>query len=109
MKDRALALAGLLQAVQLVQQMAQNGQAETQPLAACIESLFRFDAESPEAVYDGARNLAPGLRRLIGQLEGGSGRDPALTRMAMTVLHLERAFMRRRRQGDEAEHDAERA
>ena len=94
MKDRALALAGLLQAVQLVQQMAQNGQAETQPLAACIESLFRFDAESPEAVYDGAANLAPGLRRLVGQLEGGSGRDPALTRMAMTVLHLERAFMR---------------
>jgi high frequency lysogenization protein len=94
MKDRALALAGLLQAVQLVQQMAQTGQAESTPLSACIESLFRFDAESPEAVYDGAANLAPGLRRLIGQLEGGAGRDPALTRMAMTVLHLERSFMR---------------
>jgi high frequency lysogenization protein len=94
MKDRALALAGLLQAVQLVQQMAQNGQAESTPLSACIESLFRFDAESPEAVYDGAAKLAPGLRRLIGQLEGGAGRDPALTRMAMTVLHLERSFMR---------------
>jgi high frequency lysogenization protein len=93
MKDRALALAGLLQAVQLVQQMAQTGEAETQPLSASIESLFRFDAESPEAVYGGAERVGPGLRRLLAQLEGGSGRDAAVTRMAMTVLHLERRFI----------------
>jgi len=93
MKDRALALAGLLQAVQLVQQMAQTGQAQTTPLAASIDSLFRFDAETPEDVFDGAANLRPGLERLVAQLEGGAGRDPALTRMAMTVLHLERKFI----------------
>ncbi len=97
MKDRALALAGLLQAVQLVQQMAQTGQSETQPLAACIDSLFRFDAESPADVYGGAAALAPGLRRLVDQLEGGPGRDQAITRMAMTVLQLERRFIAHRR------------
>ena len=64
MKDRALALAGLLQAVHLVQQMAQTGQAESAPLAASIDSLFRFDAETPEAVFDGAAKLRPGLARL---------------------------------------------
>ena len=94
MKDRALALAGLLQAVHLVQQMAQTGQAESKPLAACIDSLFRFEAETPEAVFDGAIKLEPGLQRLVNQLEGGAGRDATLTRMAMTVLHLERRFMR---------------
>lgn len=93
MKDRALALAGLLQAVHLVQQMAQTGQAESRPLGACIDSLFRFDAETPEAVFDGAAKLDVGLVRLVNQLEGGSGRDSAVTRMAMTVLHLERRFM----------------
>ena len=97
MKDRALALAGLLQAVQLVQQMAQTGQSETQPLSACIDSLFRFDAESPADVYGGAAALAPGLRRLVDQLEGGPGRDLAITRMAMTVLQLERRFIAHRR------------
>ncbi len=66
MKDRALALAGLMQAVQLVQQMAQTGQAQTTPLAAVIDALFRFDAESTEAVYGRASQLAPGLRRLSG-------------------------------------------
>lgn len=93
MKDRALALAGLLQAVHLVQQMAQTGQAEARPLGACIDSLFRFDADTPEAVFDGAGKLDAGLVRLVNQLEGGAGRDAAVTRMAMTVLHLERRFI----------------
>jgi high frequency lysogenization protein len=93
MKDRALALAGLLQAVHLVQQMAQTGQSESKPLGACIDSLFRFDAETPEAVFGGAASLEIGLSRLVNQLEGGSGRDAAVTRMAMTVLHLERRFI----------------
>ena len=54
MKDRALALAGLLQAVHLVQQMAQTGQSQSRPMAACIDSLFRFDADTPEDVFGGA-------------------------------------------------------
>lgn len=92
MKDRVLALAGLLQAIKLVQQMANNGQSETQPLATCIDSLFRFDAESTEAVYGSAQELDSGLRRLIAQLDGGD-RDAAQTRMAMNVMGLERRFV----------------
>ena len=95
MKDRTLALAGLLQAVRSVQLMATTGQAETQPLAACIDSLFRFDAETPEAIFGDASRLESGLKRLIAQFEGGPGRDNAQTRMAMTVLHLERRFVAR--------------
>jgi high frequency lysogenization protein len=92
MKDRVLALAGLLQSIRLVQQMANNGEAETRPLAACIDSLFRFDADSTEAVYGGVRELEPGLRRVVAQLDG-SDRDTAQTRIAMNVLHLERRFI----------------
>ena len=44
MKDRILALAALLQAVEQVNLMANQGQAQTEPLAACINSLFVFDA-----------------------------------------------------------------
>jgi len=91
-KERVRALAGLMQSVRLVQQMANNGQAETRALAPCIDSLFRFDAESTEEVYGGARALESGLRRVIAQLDG-SDRDGAQTRMAMNVLHLERRFV----------------
>jgi high frequency lysogenization protein len=92
LKDRVLALAGMLQAIRLVQQMADNGQAETRPLAACIDSLFRFDADSTEDVFGSAAELQPGLRRLVAQLEG-SGRDPNQTRIAMSLMALERKFM----------------
>ena len=92
MKDRVIALAGLLQAIRLVQQMANNGQSETRPLAACIDSLFRFDADSAEAVFGGARELDPGLRRLIAQIEG-QDRDAAQTRIGMNLLQLERRFI----------------
>jgi high frequency lysogenization protein len=93
MKDRALALAGLLQAVDQVQRMANQGQAETRPLAACINSLFLFDAESTEEIFGGAGELEPGLKRLIAQLDGGPGRDPGQTAIAQKLLHLERRFI----------------
>ena len=92
MNDRVLALAGLLQAIRLVQQMANNGQAETRPLAACVDSLFRFDAESTVAIFGSVAELEPGLRRVIAQLDG-SDRDTAQTRIAMNILHLERRFV----------------
>ena len=93
MKDRVIALGGMLQAIKLVQEMANNGQSETRPLATCIDSLFRFDADSTEAVYGSVAELEPGLRRVIAQLDG-EGRDPVQTRMAMNVLGLERRFIR---------------
>ncbi|HEX5755960.1 MAG TPA: high frequency lysogenization protein HflD [Arenimonas sp.] len=94
MKDRTLALAGLLQAIRCVQLLANTGQSETQPLNACIESLFRFDAETAEAIYGGAGQLESGLKRVISQI-AGPDRDPTQTRMAMTVLQLERRFIAR--------------
>ena len=92
MRDRVLALAGLLQSVRLVQQMANTGQAETQPLATVVDSLFRFDVDSTEEVYGNAHALDAGLRRVIAQLDG-SDRDGEQTRLAMNVLHLERRFV----------------
>lgn len=93
--ERALALAGLMQSLGLVRRIADTGQADAAALATAIDSVFRFDADSTEAVYGGAPALWPGLRSLIAQLEGGGGRDPVLTRLAATVLHLERRFSAR--------------
>jgi len=92
LNDRVLALAGMLQSIRVVQQMADNGQAETRPLAVAIDSLFRFDAESTEAIFGSAADLQPGLRRLVAQLDG-NGRDPNQTRIAMSLMALERQFM----------------
>jgi high frequency lysogenization protein len=90
MRDRAIALAGLMQALRLVQQMANQGQAESRPLQACVDSLFRFDAEDVLAVYGDQQALEPGAQLLLAQLDGR--RDPAITRMAVSLLQLERRF-----------------
>ena len=96
MRDRVLALAGLLQAIKAVQRVANEGAVEDTDLAATLASVFRIDADSAEAVYGSATLLEPGLRTLIAQLDGGAGRDPAASRMAVTVLHVERKLARQR-------------
>ncbi|MEO8741784.1 MAG: high frequency lysogenization protein HflD [Lysobacteraceae bacterium] len=92
MKDRALAFAGLVQACKLVRQIADTGQAETEPLTVCIDTLFHFDADSVEAIYGSATALQPGLRTLIEQIDGGNARDPMLLKLLASVLRVERSY-----------------
>jgi high frequency lysogenization protein len=94
MNERILALAALMQAVEQVNLMANQGQAQTEPLATCINSLFMFDAADAEQVYGSCLQLKPGLKRLSSQLQGESSLDNATTRIALNVLQLERQFAR---------------
>ncbi|MGY6519598.1 MAG: high frequency lysogenization protein HflD [Lysobacteraceae bacterium] len=94
MKDRALALAGLLQSVQQVRRIATTGDAQTDRMAPVIDSLFRIDAETTEDVYGGVAGLEPGLRLLYEAASSGEQRDPSITRVAATLLHVERRFNR---------------
>jgi high frequency lysogenization protein len=93
MKDRVIALAGLLQALLAVRSIAQEGRVDAELVDPCLESIFRIDADSVAAVYGSAQRLRPGLDCLLRQIHG-QGRDPALSRMAATVLHLERKLSR---------------
>ncbi len=90
MKHRTLALAGLMQGLRLAQATAQNGSADDADLTASLASVFRIDADSVEAIYGAARLMRTGLETLTGQLQGGAQRDGAISRMAVTVLHVER-------------------
>lgn len=95
MNDRALALAGVLQGLKLAQSFAQTGSAEAEPLQASLASLFRFDADSTEDVYGSAALMTLGLDTLVGQLQGGQARDAGCSRMAVTLLHVERKLVAR--------------
>lgn len=95
MNERALALAGVMQGLKLAQSIAQTGTAEQEALQASLASLFRIDADSTEAVYGSAALMKPGLEALAGQLHGGTARDAACSRMAVTLLHVERKLVAR--------------
>ena len=51
MDDRVLALAGLVQALRQVRQIAETGQADSAILSTATDSVFRVDAQSPADMY----------------------------------------------------------
>jgi high frequency lysogenization protein len=93
-EERVLALAGVFQAVALARQLANEGRCDEGAMEAGLASIFRIDAPSVVAVYGGVAGVRLGLRNLIAQLDD-HGRDLAVTRMAVTVMRLERSLARR--------------
>jgi high frequency lysogenization protein len=94
--ERVMALAGLFQAVALVQKTAREGQLEEQPFSASIYSVLQLDAENTEAIfggYDGIRLGLDVLRQQLNKRKGG--RDVEITRYAVSLLFLEKRLAKR--------------
>ncbi|WCE03763.1 high frequency lysogenization protein HflD [Pseudoxanthomonas sp. JBR18] len=93
LNERVLALAALAQSLAQVRRIAETGQSEDGAASAVLDSVFRVDAASTEAVYARASSLAPGLRLLRDYFEG-QNKDASLPRLALSVLQVERRFVR---------------
>lgn len=91
--DRVIALAGVMQATDLVRSIARRGQANAEDVATCLASLLQIDAASSDAIYGGIARLRPGLSLLEQQLS--HPQDMELTRYAVTLLSLDRKLARR--------------
>jgi high frequency lysogenization protein len=91
-EERVLALAGLFQALSLVRSLATEGSCDTNALETSLSSVLRIDAASTAEIFGGNGGVRLGLRALVAQLDDGRP-DTALTRMALTVLRLERRLM----------------
>ena len=61
LKEQTLAFAGVLQAGELVRQIASGGQCSQQSARHSIDSLFARDPESTEAVFGGLNGIRLGL------------------------------------------------
>ena len=94
-QDRTIALAGIYQAVTLVQQVARRGMADSESMAASIHSLFQIDAETVADVFGGLPGVSKGLRELYRQLSGEVRRDNELTGYLLNLSQLERKLARR--------------
>lgn len=91
-EERTLALAGLFQALALVRALATLGQADNSAYTASLASVLRIDAPDTLAVFGGIGGVRLGLQTLIRQIEGDQA-DAMITRMALTVLRIERRLM----------------
>jgi high frequency lysogenization protein len=98
LQDQTLALAGLFQAAELVQQIAHSGQCADSSLETCIRSLFATDPASTLDVYGGElKDLREGLSALAGVLSKQTRQqDVEVLRYALSLINLEAKLRRDR-------------
>ena len=93
LEQQVLALAGVVQAARLVDQISHSGSYPEEFVQASINSLFEFDAATTADVYGGVAGVKLGLANLASMLasreqpEGGE-----MVRYVFSILHLERRF-----------------
>jgi high frequency lysogenization protein len=98
LRDQVIALAGVTQAAQLVDQVARTGQADPQALEACVASLFEFDPPSTEAVFGGLPAIGYGmaaLEQLLTPSQYSQVQVQAPARYLSGMLFLERQLSSR--------------
>lgn len=94
--ERALAFAGILQALQLVQQTAHGKPVDPLGLQTSIHSIFKLEADDVAEVYGDVQGLRQGLELVKVQLNPKNKKpDLELSRYLVTLLHLERKLGKR--------------
>ncbi len=96
LEQRVIALAGLIQAVNCVQQVAETGQIKQSELTTALNSLMALNAPSTEAIYGDIDNLESGLKALCQQLtKNKQQRDVNQVRYVIGLLHLQKKLMKK--------------
>jgi len=95
LEDRVIGLAGMLQALELVNQIATQGEADAFFFSPTIHSLLQMDAPSAEAVYGGLSGVRLGLESILRVLGPDRGQYRSqLQRYGFGILLLERRLHR---------------
>jgi high frequency lysogenization protein len=92
-EEQALALAGVVQAARLVDQISRTGSYPEEFLKPSINSLFEFDASSTADVYGGISGVKLGLHNLASLLANQNEPESReMVRYVFSILYLERKF-----------------
>lgn len=94
--NRTIALAGMLQALHSVQQIARHGNTPADAIATSLASLFKMNPKTAEDVYGNIEGLSVGLRLLSQQLDRKRHRtDPELLRYLINIMYMEQRLKKR--------------
>lgn len=94
--ERTLALAGVCQAANLVQQIAKTGKCSEEAFKTSLNSIVMTSPESTEAVYGTFDKLEKGFEEVINQLSSkGKAGDSEVTRYVSGILNLERKLSKK--------------
>ncbi|MBS1213375.1 MAG: high frequency lysogenization protein HflD [Proteobacteria bacterium] len=107
--NQTIALAGLIQAVHLVQCIAKTGNADSEDMETTLSSILKINADDVVDVYGGLERLKTGFKRLDSQLGGSGGIDPELARYAASLVFLENKLKNHRDMMDRIRSGVEKA
>lgn len=94
--DRTTALAGLFQAVTLVDRLATTGYLPKEEYQTCVQSLLTFNPESAIAPFGSEKNLEAGFKAIVNNLSGDhAGRSAQVIRYALGVFYLQSKLVKR--------------
>ncbi|HEY7906858.1 MAG TPA: DUF489 family protein, partial [Wenzhouxiangella sp.] len=86
-QDRTLALAGVIQAGELVSQVAQSGQCSGQAATASLASIFESTPEDTASVYGGIPGVRLGLR-MLSELLGQRAQSASIKTLQVSLALL---------------------
>ncbi len=94
--DRTLALAGVFQALQLVQEVAKYGHCDEAATETSINSIFKIEASDAESIFGRALCLSNGLRLIQAQFgEQTTPNNHEISKYLLGVLYLEKKLSKR--------------
>jgi len=89
---QTISLAGVAQAVYLVDKLATKGEVNTHDLEVCINSLLIFEMDNPVDIYGGLSGVKTGLQQLHKQLSTTQITNADQARYAASIVFLENKF-----------------
>lgn len=92
--NSTIALAGAVQAVSLVRELAQTGKMNQDAYQASIYSIFQTDPQDIKTVYGDIHGVKLGLEKLIQLFSGNQKADRQLTRYVLSLLYLQKKISR---------------
>ena len=91
--NQVLALAGVFQSAQLVQQLAREGRTDPAAFRASVESILKIDAPDTASVFGGKNGVRRGLELISSKLLGHSApSDIEMARYVVAMLHIEKVL-----------------
>lgn len=95
-QTQTLALAGICQAITLLQKVTRTSELSSKDLEVSLASVANLNPQNPLDIYAGSHaNLKDGYQALLAQLGDRPNKDVELTRYVVSVIALERKLAKK--------------
>ncbi len=94
LNDRVLALAGVVQAAALADQIAREGAGNPTAMEGTVHSILMLDADNCESIFIDRKHLQLGLQTLRDAFESNGNTRSDILRYCASMLHLQRRLIR---------------